>query len=70
MSREGKVKHSITASLRATEEMDDIQSIEQYAFAHCSSLEMNDVNQSADIHDKAFTDCNAMSSMIAFEGNE
>ena len=49
-----------SSSLTAVEGMNGIQSIRQYAFSHCFSLETIDVNQSADIHDEAFDDdCNA-----------
>jgi hypothetical protein len=43
------------SSLTAVEGMNGIQSIRQYAFSHCFSLETIDVNQSADIHNGAFT---------------
>jgi hypothetical protein len=47
------------SSLTAVEGMNGIQSIGQLAFLNCSSLETIDVNQSADIHDEAFDECNA-----------
>jgi hypothetical protein len=47
------------SSLTAVEGMNAIQSIGWSAFSYCSSLKTIDVNQSADIHNLAFDECNA-----------
>jgi len=52
------------SSLTAVEGMNGIQSIGVYAFGGCSSLETIDVNQSADIHNDAFYNCNARMNRI------
>ena len=52
------------SSLTAVEGMNVIQSIGMFAFSYCSSLETIDVNQSADIDDRAFFLCNAFINRI------